>query len=113
MPSRDEYLRHLHDKPGEEPEAPEVPWHYRKTVLAAAERRLREKNVTLGASVAAAKNSGQVRVMLLTPGSDFSKNGYANTADCQGAFESNIDPEQLGRELVDSLLENIEKERVK
>ena len=111
--SRDDLIRLLHEKPDEEPEKPAVPWHYRKTVMRAAEQRLKDRNVTAGVTVAAAKSSAQVRVILLTPGADFPKNGYASTCDCQGAFESNIDPEVVGRQMVDDFLEKVEGERIK
>lgn len=104
---RDEALRRLQDKTPEEPPQTDVPWHYRKTVMDAAKARFIEKNVTRGVTVAAAKNSALVRVILITP--DLPKKGYANTADCQAAFESNLDPELVGKEMVDSFMERIEE----
>ena len=98
--------KELQAKADQEEQAKTCPWHYRKTVMMAAEDRFRSKGITLGASVAAAKNSAQVAAILVVRGK--STPGYRNVADCQAAYEQNLDPEQLGRELVDDLVEQIE-----
>ena len=90
-----------------EEEAPRVPWDYRCRVREAAERALRAKHITRGVTIGLKKEDGTIAI-ICTRQDD---KPWVQFADCQVAWEDGIEPEQLGRMMVEELEENLGKVR--
>ncbi len=108
--TKDQAQRILHDirekknKP-EDDEVPMAPFDYRRRVGQAAEKALRAKNMTRGVNIAVKKDEAIVAIICTRQHSK----PWVQQADCQVAFEEGIEPEQLGRIMVEELEENLEK----
>jgi hypothetical protein len=97
------YLEMLHAKP-EAAETQSVPWDYKNRVKEAAEKALRAKNITRGVTVAAHKEEGKVAII----GTRQGPGPWQMSADCQVAWEDGLEPEQLGRIMVEEFEEKMD-----